>query len=405
MDISCFKYQGVLKMLDLGVTCSEQNSIYSSIPYSKSKGCLNFSASAKKLFIIHWLKKLGTQHDPMPHRDYIRLYYRTIQHVYDVYQLEYEDRESFGDMPQVSYSYFCYIWRCEIGNSIRVRGDSTQFTKCDVCETLKRERIQRCRTETEKADNMMRQQKHDTLNRNERIAYDLRKQESRQEPDKVLHLSWDGADQAAYALPYFTNPDKESVKIYKTTMYLVGVRFYGGDLRDFVFHHLPIFDRGANCSIEVLHRMLTKVYEKKGRLPKKLYIQLDNCWRENKNKYLFAFLGELVYRGIFDEVIVSFLCKGHTHNENDQTFSVIATYLRNHNDIYCVEDFLKALAAAQQEPCPIDVSRLWGCAPISQYIKKKTHCWKLLKGRARHSNLKLSGDSHHTIFIILEANK
>ena len=67
---------------------------------------------------------------------------------------------------------------------------------------------------------------------------------------------------------------------------------------------------------------------------------------------------------------MSFLCRGHTHNENDQTFSVIATYLRNHNDIYCVEDFLKALEAAQKEPCPIDVSRLWGCAPISQYIKK-----------------------------------
>lgn len=37
-------------------------------------------------------------------------------------------------------------------------------------------------------------------------------------------------------------------------------------------------------------------------LPDLLYIQLDNTARENKNKYVLAFLALLVEEGIFSEV-------------------------------------------------------------------------------------------------------
>ena len=39
---------------------------------------------------------------------------------------------------------------------------------------------------------------------------------------------------------------------------------------------------------------------------------LDNCWRENKNKFLFSFLASLMQLNIFVEVTCSFLIKGHT---------------------------------------------------------------------------------------------
>jgi len=53
--------------------------------------------------------------------------------------------------------------------------------------------------------------------------------------------------------------------------------------------------------------------------------QMDNCWRENKNHFVFGFLSWLVSRQLFAEVKVGFLMVGHTHHDNDQFFSGIGT--------------------------------------------------------------------------------
>lgn len=39
---------------------------------------------------------------------------------------------------------------------------------------------------------------------------------------------------------------------------------------------------------------------------------LDNCARENKNRFVFSWLAALVGSDIFNEVTVDFLVKGHT---------------------------------------------------------------------------------------------
>ena len=58
-----------------------------------------------------------------------------------------------------------------------------------------------------------------------------------------------------------------------------------------------------------------------------LYLQLDNC-SENKNKVLFGFLSGLVHRQVFEEIYVDFLMAGHTHENIDQFFSIISSWLR-----------------------------------------------------------------------------
>lgn len=67
------------------------------------------------------------------------------------------------------------------------------------------------------------------------------------------------------------------------------------------------------------------------RRPRKLYLQLDNTGRQNKSKYLFAYLGWLVQTGQAMEVYVSFLPVGHTHEDIDQLFSRLSEYLRKHD--------------------------------------------------------------------------
>ena len=42
-------------------------------------------------------------------------------------------------------------------------------------------------------------------------------------------------------------------------------------------------------------------------LPRKLYLRLDNSAKDNKNKYLMAFLSLLTARGVFEEIQAGFL--------------------------------------------------------------------------------------------------
>ncbi|KAL3687115.1 hypothetical protein R1sor_013424 [Riccia sorocarpa] len=59
------------------------------------------------------------------------------------------------------------------------------------------------------------------------------------------------------------------------------------------------------------------------KLPPTFYIQLDNSGKDNKNWAVMAFLSELVARGVFKTIIVSFLIVGHTHEDVDAFFSKI----------------------------------------------------------------------------------
>ena len=73
--------------------------------------------------------------------------------------------------------------------------------------------------------------------------------------------------------------------------------------------------------------------------PPTLCIQADNCSRENKNKYMFAFCACLVALGHFREVQLSFLIVGHTHDDIGQQFSVILNILKR-QDILSLKQML-----------------------------------------------------------------
>ena len=55
-------------------------------------------------------------------------------------------------------------------------------------------------------------------------------------------------------------------------------------------------------------------------LPPTLHVQLDNCAKDNKCRYVFCFWSLVVTKGIFKEVFVYFLMVGHTHDDIDASF-------------------------------------------------------------------------------------
>ena len=60
--------------------------------------------------------------------------------------------------------------------------------------------------------------------------------------------------------------------------------------------------------------------------------------RENKNRFVFAFLKSLINCGMFEHIYLNFLPVGHTHCDIDQLFSRIAIWMRGtaHFDFQCV---------------------------------------------------------------------
>ena len=79
-----------------------------------------------------------------------------------------------------------------------------------------------------------------------------------------------------------------------------------------------------------------------GLLPLMLRIQTDNCGRENKNQYMFAFCVALVTFGLLRRGIFEFFLVGHTHEDIDQRFSVISSTLKCHN-IDSMQELLELL--------------------------------------------------------------
>ena len=84
--------------------------------------------------------------------------------------------------------------------------------------------------------------------------------------------------------------------------------------------------RGKSRCLDLLPH--TKGIDIEGRkpLPRKLYFQLNNSAKDNKNKYPMAFLSLLTARGVFEEIQAGFLLIGHTHIDID---AISAIYQRH----------------------------------------------------------------------------
>ena len=82
-------------------------------------------------------------------------------------------------------------------------------------------------------------------------------------------------------------------------------------------------------------------------LPKKLFLQLDNSAKDNKNRYVMAFCSLLTARRVFKEVTVGFLIVGHTHEDIDAHFSYLSKLLKMKN-MYVLANLMKAFMDSQK---------------------------------------------------------
>jgi hypothetical protein len=76
-------------------------------------------------------------------------------------------------------------------------------------------------------------------------------------------------------------------------------------------------------------------------LPEIFLLQIYNYVKDNKNRYLLAFLSLLMTREVFEEVKLGFLVVGHTHEDTDGCFGYLSKKLKKQNN-YTLANLMKA---------------------------------------------------------------
>ncbi|XP_078574037.1 uncharacterized protein LOC144860600 [Branchiostoma floridae x Branchiostoma japonicum] len=311
-----------------------------------------------KEWLQQYAKKFG---DTMPNSPDVHLPQCVSRN--DIHQLYQEDLWYEGTLKR---SRFNVMWKKELRH-VKIPPQN-RFTKCDECDDLK-DLLNRAKTKGDIQKVKERRSAHFTLQSTARQKYYSHIKKAKQQPDNYLSLIIDSMDQNKTFLPHFATLTKSKSNLKPLKFHLTGVLAHG-QKKSFIYAWTPKFHMDTNITVNVLISVLqdlSKGYG--GHLPGTLYLQLDNSAKECKNKYIIAFCAWLVKRQIFRKVKLGYLMPGHTHEDVDQMFSRISTYLERHDATSLPELFQAVKASYNPSPDCRFMNSMWDFkTPIDQQI-------------------------------------
>lgn len=220
----------------------------------------------------------------------------------------------------ISECSFYRLWKLHFSH-VLIPKQPTQ-AKCETCVVFQ-DLLQTVKTQPElKSKLRLMRDIHIACVMKQRHYYWIKRDLSFRQPTRLVSLIVDGMDQAKTALPRFTPYRKSAPPIID--VHLLAFINHSTKLPSFLVCHEGI-RKDSNLTVLALAMALQGIAQP---WPAQLFIQADNCWRENKNQTVFAFCAWLVAHNLFKEVRFSFLIKGHTHEDIDQLFVALATYLK-----------------------------------------------------------------------------
>lgn len=117
----------------------------------------------------------------------------------------------------------------------------------------------------------------------ERRKYYKHCSKARNNPDKYLSIIMDAMDQAKTSLPHFSTQSKSLSNIWRLRVHLMAAIVHGIGI--FGFFDTFQWAHGSSFTISILVHVLGILQH----IPDVLYLQLDNCPGQNKNKYVLKF--------------------------------------------------------------------------------------------------------------------
>ena len=156
----------------------------------------------------------------------------------------------------------------------------------------------------------------------ERLQYYKRRDEKDTNPNCLSVIS-DGMQQNHSTVPYEGNKFQFTNNI---TMHLLGFLEHGQRLT--IFRTFPNVSNNANLTIHCMLYQLNIYKQRCQKFPHKLNWQIDGG-AENANKNILAFCEMLVSLRIIQEIVLTRLPTGHTHEDIDSHFGRIWTSTRS----------------------------------------------------------------------------
>ena len=330
--------------------------------------------------IVSWvLKKAQDSSDKMPKGDHMRLPYMSLKSMFGDYEESMSRCEGSGLI--ASFSYFCKVWHdSDELKHIDLQRKTGDFSKCEVCLKLEEQLCKFAHRDHEGREEILKQFRgHLTLVFLERKSYYSRRYLGRLSLLTLFCLSIivDGSTQKSMVAPrlkdHAKNHDFETIQQSITAVLVHGCGTY-------LYSHEPWVKKGSRLTCTVLSKTFEKLAEdipafKERGLPKTVFIQMDNCSGDNKNKIIFGYFLGLVESGCFDTVVVSFLLVGHTHEDVDQVFSRISEYLSTRS-IYSLDEFDEYVKAAvhstkspNKETANVNVERISAVGDFTSVIE------------------------------------
>lgn len=286
------------------------------------------SIQKKKEAVVSFILRIAEDcGDSMPDKVEVHLPFHLYSELYSVFCREF--KILYPNQTPVTHDYFRRVWRT---NCPRVKVmKSSRFTTCDTCDNIRAALRNQILSGNSTAD--LKQQRAEHLNfiSRERMGYQQKKDRARLQGSEYCSVIVDGSDMSAFGLPHFITTPK-SQRGHALKVKLIGLLEHKLENFLFLYTMTQEHETGANHIVEVLHRFIN-AKRADGPLPRKFFVQLDNCTRENKNRFVMGYFEMLVAHSVFDSVEAGFLPVGHTHEDVDQAFSQTSARLRVHNAI------------------------------------------------------------------------
>ena len=164
---------------------------------------------------------------------------------------------------------------------------------------------------------------------------------------RILVIIIDGMDKAKFAWPRWPwRVNHEIAALIRPRMTFTAVMAHGWCCS--LYHAPEWLVSGANYCIDLLCRTIVQVWDisqRTGRpFPRHLVVQSDNTVSQSKNETVCLWLAWLVAASLFESANLFFLRVGHTHEDIDQLFGVIATLIIKCHTYETPEQLMKYLA-------------------------------------------------------------
>lgn len=123
-------------------------------------------------------------------------------------------------------------------------------------------------------------------------------------------------DQSKTNLPHLIQCTKSTQNLWNLRTHLTGALLHTQSPKGklaFGYYDLLQWPHDCNLTLNIFLQVLQELTAKFCTLPKILYMQLDNYYRENKNRYILGFCAPLVQLKIVRKVSCSYIQGVHNH--------------------------------------------------------------------------------------------